>query len=260
VWPLIIRVAEYYDVQPQVHCPPRRAEGTPARGTVIVSFLLLMMADSALPPQTPGGEVLIRAELDGEVSGVCQHSSFTLKWGGTRSAWDCFKELIRQNHDYRDNIYAKFEEDLNQLENTYSLMGFIRDKLGAHRDTNLDLMQTVNSWANITRLAVGTYLELFAQHIVDIFTYFDQQGELNLIPARLLRGIGIVHPSDNPYRLFDEPLPGEAARRQPLIEPVLLQENTDVRGGTQYQNSSVTVQQFDSAVEVDDGEHSTEMS
>lgn len=117
---------------------------------------------------------------------------------------DQFKKLADLNTEYKTKYFSKFKKELKVLEKKYSFLN-IRNKIGAHRDTNVSLIYSIESWRRITRFNITQYIELFHKHM-DVFLtdlYPIEKRMYFLMRNKPIYGGTIATPGEEEYELFD---------------------------------------------------------
>jgi hypothetical protein len=117
---------------------------------------------------------------------------------------DQFIKLASLNTIYKTQYFSKFKKELKTLEKKYSFLS-LRNKIGAHRDTNVSLMYSIESWRKITRFNITKYINLFHKHMDDFLTdlYPMEKRTYFLIRNQPIKGGTIVTPGEDNYELFD---------------------------------------------------------
>lgn len=130
------------------------------------------------------------------------------------SLFMCFKRLSELDTDYKTTLFPDLLREIKALEDKYKFKA-IRDKVAAHRDTNIDIMAALEFWRNITRYTLNRYINIFADHLGEVLRKFP-------IEAKLYFGVrnfplkGIVGVQDTEiYNTFDEPFIEKDKNAQP---------------------------------------------
>lgn len=86
-------------------------------------------------------------------------SLFLLFTGGHES-----QGLKDFNNEYRRVEYPQLVQEIRNLEEKFSLK-LVRDKVAAHKDSNLDLLNYIDLWNRITYKAIDAYKSVLFSHI-----------------------------------------------------------------------------------------------
>ncbi len=116
----------------------------------------------------------------------------------------CLKRLAELDADYNKNLFSDLLNKIKALEDKYKFKG-IRDKVAAHRDTNIDIMAAIEFWRNITRYTINRYIGVFADHLGELLKKYTFEASMYFgirkTPAKGI--IGVQESAE--YITFDEP-------------------------------------------------------
>lgn len=114
-----------------------------------------------------------------------------------------FKKLCDYDNNYKQNYFPKFKEQITSLEKKYKFI-VIRDQIAAHRDTNVDIMHSVNNWKRITRFNIFKYIDTFHAHLNEFLTklYPMEKSEYFLM-RQDTTGNRLTTPMEKDYEKFD---------------------------------------------------------
>lgn len=84
------------------------------------------------------------------------------------SVFILLQKLSKCDVRYKKEYYEPFLKEIAVLEKQFAFK-VVRDKIAAHRDVNVDLITSVNSWNKVTRYSIAKYLELIQNHLNDFF-------------------------------------------------------------------------------------------
>ncbi len=119
------------------------------------------------------------------------------------SLFICLTNLSKLDRNYESTLYQELLQNIRHLEQMFQFKA-IRDKVAAHRDTNLSLLDTISLWRNITRYNISKYIDVFADHLTALSRQYP--GDLTLGLRQSPVGVvDIESPPDNSYQPFDEP-------------------------------------------------------
>lgn len=128
-----------------------------------------------------------------------------------RSLSSSFERLSQLDNEYKDNLYCRFVDKVTQLDDKFKFgviktrKPVIRNKISAHRDSNLDLMTAVELWAEITRYNLTKYIEVFAEHINELLKKYPFETKMYFTMRRTPYHdiTDVVNLQDNHYKPFD---------------------------------------------------------
>jgi hypothetical protein len=86
------------------------------------------------------------------------------------SLFATFGRLQERDQRYGD-LYLGLKNNLKLVGRKYGRLLIeerLRNKIAAHRDGNLDIIETARLWRNITRFNIIKHLEVFGKHIYDL--------------------------------------------------------------------------------------------
>lgn len=83
------------------------------------------------------------------------------------SIFTLLNNLSRFNREYKENEYKKFLIIAKKLEEKYNFK-FVRDKIGAHKDVNLDIEKYAQAWSSINEVSLKDYWEMIINHLEEV--------------------------------------------------------------------------------------------
>jgi hypothetical protein len=120
------------------------------------------------------------------------------------SLFMCFINLSELDPVYQSSLFPNLLVEIKELESKYTFKA-IRDKVAAHRDTNIDMISATGFWKSITRYALNQYISVFANHLNKILIRYPNESDLYFrLRNRPLNGIDGTEDNDD-YYTFDEP-------------------------------------------------------
>lgn len=124
------------------------------------------------------------------------------------SLYACFKRLSEFDENYKNKYFEPFTSRIHKLENKYRYKT-IRNKVAAHRDTNIDMITTMEFWQNITRYTINKYIAIFNEHLEKILLLYPDEAKLYYYTRnKTLKG-AIEIENNEEYCAFDEPFKTE---------------------------------------------------
>ncbi|KAF0144783.1 MAG: hypothetical protein FD156_1612 [Nitrospirae bacterium] len=119
------------------------------------------------------------------------------------SLFTCLKRLSELDAIYKTTLFPDLLCQIKVLEHKYKFKT-IRNKVAAHRDTNIDMMAALEFWQNITRYTLNKHINVFAAHLDAVLKNYPNEAKLYFRLRNLpLKGItGTQDPKS--YRAFDE--------------------------------------------------------
>lgn len=120
--------------------------------------------------------------------------------------------LLNGSHDHKglkdfNDIYQtvdliKLNEEITKLENKYNFRN-VRNKIAAHKSANLDLMEYIKLWENITGDAILEYYNLFISHINEILMkyYPEEKMQYFVMPQKTMKAF-FTERIENNYKPF----------------------------------------------------------
>jgi len=81
------------------------------------------------------------------------------------------ENLKSLNRKYADEEFVKLQVDIGEFERKYNFRK-IRDKIAAHKDSNLDLLAYGELWKNIRQEIILEYYNLFMSHLETILNKY----------------------------------------------------------------------------------------
>ena len=135
------------------------------------------------------------------------------------SLFMCFQKLAEMDDHYKITLFSDLLAEIKTLENKYEFRA-IRDKVAAHRDTNLDMIAATGFWKRITRYTVNRYISTFTDHLSKLLMMYPNEGKLYFgLRNHPLNGIVGTADTDD-YDTFDEPfIVKESAQRGIGVDP-----------------------------------------
>ncbi len=114
------------------------------------------------------------------------------------------QKLSKLDIRYKKEYYESFFKEIAVLEKQFAFK-VVRDKIAAHRDVNVDLITSVNSWNKITRYSISKYLELIEKHMNDFLTelYPHEKQSYFLVPMDPFVDRRFTFPGEKDYERFD---------------------------------------------------------
>ena len=117
-----------------------------------------------------------------------------------------FVQLIKlcdYDANYKDKYFPKFKAQITALEKKCKF-SVIRDTIGAHRDTNVDIMHSVTNWGKITRFNIYKYIDAFHLHLDDFLTkLYPMEKKEYFLLRRDSTNSQLTTPMENDYERFD---------------------------------------------------------
>lgn len=94
------------------------------------------------------------------------------------SLFSLLTKLSTLNKDYEQNDYQDLMTKIKNLEQKYKFR-FIRDKIAAHKDSNIDLKSYVEVWNAINQASLNEYWLMFVDHIEKVLMkYYQHEKKL----------------------------------------------------------------------------------
>jgi hypothetical protein len=122
------------------------------------------------------------------------------------SMFSQFSKLTLYDNNYKQNYFPKLERQIQVLEKKHSF-NVIRNKIAAHRDTNVDIMHSVTNWRKITRFNIVKYINAFHLHIDDFLTkHYPMEKSEYFLMRKAPVGHRLITPLEKDYERFDNEL------------------------------------------------------
>jgi len=139
-----------------------------------------------------------------------------------QSLFACLRKLQKHDPNYQP-LFQKLSQEIEGLKE----LGFrtIRDKIAAHRDSDLDIEQMVALWRRLTRYNVNKFLDIFGAHLSDLHQLYPDEIRSYFVSPRPAAGLhGSPPPAEDSdhdptaYAPFDPPW-RETASEKPVHDP-----------------------------------------
>lgn len=125
------------------------------------------------------------------------------------SLYRCLKRLSELDSSYKTGLFATLTDEIKELETKYQFKA-IRDKIAAHRDTNIDLVRSVGFWRNITRHSIVKHIDVFSHHLGALRSVYPFEITSYFVARHHpIRGVLGSTTNSDEYRPFDDPFPSE---------------------------------------------------
>lgn len=125
------------------------------------------------------------------------------------SLYRCLKRLSELDASYKNGLFATLTDEIKKLESEYQFKA-IRDKIAAHRDTNIDLVCSVGFWRKITRHSIVKHIDAFSYHLGELRTVYPFEVASYFVARHHpINGVLGATTNSDEYRSFDDPFPSE---------------------------------------------------
>ncbi|MCX4071485.1 hypothetical protein [Aeromonas caviae] len=126
------------------------------------------------------------------------------------SLFMCLRRLSELDSDYKNTLFPALVAEVKRLESEHQFRA-IRDKIAAHRDTNIDLIESTSFWNKITRHALSRHIAVFAAHVDEVLRRYPFEATSYFhIRRRIVNGVlGVQENAE--YQTFDEPFKERSA-------------------------------------------------
>ncbi|MDA8163531.1 MAG: hypothetical protein M0017_00670 [Desulfobacteraceae bacterium] len=132
------------------------------------------------------------------------------------SLFNCLKRLSELDADYKITLFSELLCQINILEEKYKFRA-IRNRVAAHRDTNIDIMAALELWQNITRYTLNRYVNVFASHLDELLKKYQFEAKSYFFIRNVpLKGIVGIQDTET-YKTFDEPFIEEVKGDNPSL-------------------------------------------
>lgn len=112
------------------------------------------------------------------------------------SIFNLLKSLSKLNEQYRVGEYKEFLSSISKLEQEYDFR-LVRDKIGAHKDVNLDVKAYAQAWNAINQISLMKYWELIVNHIDKVLMkYYPEEKKIYFLMRQQETPFSSVVPSD----------------------------------------------------------------
>jgi hypothetical protein len=121
------------------------------------------------------------------------------------SLFNLLSKLKDLNVEYKQNEYKELLVDIQHLEEKYKFK-FIRDKVAAHKDSDINLKNYVEIWNAINQTSLKEYWSMFVNHIDKVLMkYYQEEKKIYfLIRQQPLNGILDIKDKGNEYIPFSD--------------------------------------------------------
>lgn len=121
------------------------------------------------------------------------------------SLYSLLTKLSTLNKDYEQNEYQDLITKIQNLEKKYKFR-FIRDKIAAHKDSNINLKNYVDVWNAINQASLNEYWLMFVHHIDKVLMkYYQHEKKLYfLIRQQPLHGVIATESKGDSYIPFSD--------------------------------------------------------
>lgn len=125
------------------------------------------------------------------------------------SLYRCLRRLSELDASYKNGLFTTLTDEIKELEIEYQFKA-IRDKIAAHRDTNIDLVRSVGFWKNITRHSIIKHIDVFSYHLAELKNSYPFEITSYFMARHhpIHGALGATENSDE-YRSFDDPFLSE---------------------------------------------------
>jgi hypothetical protein len=120
------------------------------------------------------------------------------------SIYSCLSDLSKLSSEY-SNDFFNLEETIKNMESKFNFRT-IRNKISAHRDSNLYFIETFGLFRDINRYSIIKYIKLFREHVNNLLEKYpiEKEAYFNRRREPLEDIIYFNTPETNPYIPFDE--------------------------------------------------------
>jgi hypothetical protein len=121
------------------------------------------------------------------------------------SLFSLLSKLKDFNQDYKQNEYKKLLKSIIEIEKKYKFK-FIRDKVAAHKDSDIDIRNYIEIWNAINHASLNEYWLMMANHIDKVLMkYYQEEKRLYfLIRQQPVNGFIAFEDKGDGYIPFSE--------------------------------------------------------
>ena len=121
------------------------------------------------------------------------------------SIYSLLGKLRKCNPEYGVNEYKELDNSIKKLENKYNFK-FIRDKIAAHKDSNIDIEKYVELWNTINYVSLNEYWMLMVIHVDRVLMkYYPHEKRLYfLLRKQAVNGFTAMSDKGDSYIPFSE--------------------------------------------------------
>jgi hypothetical protein len=119
-----------------------------------------------------------------------------------RSLFDVLSELRKVDKTY-EALFIDLQRQLSVLDKEFGY-ATLRNKVGAHRDSDLDALMTVEFWRRITRYNLSRHLDVFQEHLRKLGSVYEDEVRLYFSGPIAIPGLSPSRSNDeSEYETFD---------------------------------------------------------